>query len=208
MGISIILCHIGWITCGYKKLKCSNCHCSLSHKMIEYLTPILEHNFVGSDYDLVNILIHGLVHIPIDIDWHRMNPHPFRGTIPKGCLGKDEQVFQAIHSTHPGSDIDTIRQVHKNFRSEYFFRDMFKTTKPLHGYQYKHLVVFNTSGYNQDTHQANLNLFKLLAKAFQHGDNITEIYSIKKDRHEYTRAVDRPFARDHIALLVVRRLVY
>ena len=176
--------------------------------MVEYVTPILEHNFTGSDYNMVNILIHGLVHIPIDVEWHKMNPRPFRGTIPKGCLGKEEQVFQAIHSTHPDTTIEAVRLLYKNFRSEYFFRNMFKTTKPLHGYQYKHLVVFDTSAYSQDSHETNINLLKLLAKAFQHTNNITEIYSIKKDRHEDTRDSARPFARDYIALLVVRRLVY
>ena len=169
--------------------------------------PILEHNFVGSDYDIVNMLIHNMVHIPQEVEWHKMNPYPFRGTLPR-TKAVDEAVFQAIHSTHQNTTIDAVRKSYKNFRSESFFANMFITNKPLHGHQYRHIVVFDTSTYSSSVHQENLALFQKLAKAFVYDGNILEIYSIKKDRHEGTRSCTRPFARDHIALLVVRRLEY
>jgi uncharacterized Fe-S cluster-containing radical SAM superfamily protein len=139
--------------------------------------------------------------IPNDKNWARLDQRPFHGTIP---TQREDFVFQAIHfMDRNNTPIEEVRNKYRRFRSEKFF-GMFHTDKILHGCQYENIVVFDTSAYEDYTHTKNLDMFQILANAFQYDHNVVEIHSISKDRHDGSRDRSRPFARDHVALLVVR----
>jgi hypothetical protein len=155
----------------------------------------------GQTYEQVDAFMHELVSIPNNIEFDKLNNRPFRGTVPKN---KEMKVYEAIlYSKEDNTTIEEVMKQNKRFRLENFFGNMFSTGKVLHGSRYKDTLLFDVSAYDDATHNRHLNLFKLLAEVFEYDNNLIDIYSITKDRHNNARDCCRPFARDSIALLVI-----
>jgi hypothetical protein len=162
------------------------------------MATVIHHNFVGKTYEDVDAQIHAITGVPATMKWTDLDQRPFRGNVPKESEG---YVFQAIRFLTQNKTLEEVRMDSCGFRSEKFFGNMFRTDKLLHGYQHNKTVVFDTSTYGNGTHENNLAMFQILAKAFQ--GKVVEIHSVRKDNHEGASS-GRPFARDHVALLVVR----
>jgi hypothetical protein len=169
-----------------------------------HIQPVL-YNLKGQTYEQVDRRIHQLVGIPDDKEFYKLSNKPFRGTIPKDKTMKVyEVILYSEQQYNPNATMDDVMSKHKHFRLENSFGNMFRTGKTLHGSRYQNTVIFDVSAYDDSTHMNHLNLFKRLAEAFEYDNNAIEIYSIEKDRHDNARDRCRPFARDSIALLIIR----
>jgi hypothetical protein len=167
------------------------------------MEDVLTHNFVGKTYEYVESKIHEITGIPNNKKWDTLNKRPFLGSVNKQ---QEDYVFQAsLFTMRDNRTIDDIRDNFKNFRSADYLGNIFITDKPLYGYKYNDTVIFETSAYEESTHNNNLKMFELLSKAFQDNSRIVKIHSIVKSRHDYD-STTRRFYRDYIALLVIQRV--
>ena len=152
-------------------------------------------DLTGRSYEEVDDHLCGLVGLSPSA-FQAMGGRPFRGLVARD---KEHALHEAMVFTMP---CDAFLNGHPRFRNYNFFTSLFRTEKPLHGRRSRNTVVFDTSAYSASTHARNIELCSLLARVY--APRHAEVYSIRKDNHLGARGSDRPWARDHIALLVVR----
>lgn len=155
----------------------------------------------GRVYDEVDRELRNVIGLPATVPWSKSgDKRAFRGLVPKDR----SQMLLDLWWSRSGilSDKENFFQKNRYFRSDPSCGDLFRTDKPFNCSRFKNVTVFDTSAYEQSTHQENLQVMEQLSRVLE--PRPMELYSIVKDGHDMTRCRDRPFARVYIALLVVR----
>lgn len=174
--------------------------------------PRIVLNWRGMSYEDVDRRLHDLVGIPVEKKFVDLPATVFKGTVPKS---KTHLVFDAMefaHLTrHRTIDREELERTYATFRSEGFLANMLPTDKPLHGRRIgSEKILFDVSAYEDSTHEDHLQLLERLARIWQDSAVRMELYSIEKDNHNSThnsRCATTPFVRDHLAFLLVWRVV-
>jgi len=158
-----------------------------------------ELDYTNMPYEEFDRNIRGLTKYPINKSWSDGNTSAFRCSIPKA---NDRYVEEAVKFSWR-NDNKTIDL--KHYRSENFFGNMFNTDKPLHGRKYGNTIMWDFSSYDLSCHSDHIELLRKLALAYQFNMNKIHIYSIRKDfsRDTMTRNTSTPFARPHLAIMIV-----
>jgi hypothetical protein len=188
---------------------------------------LIELDLRGQEYEAVEARIRARVGLPARRKWGDVDKRAFRGLVPPeqelhvyaAMLFTDRNARERLR--HEGWDGDYAKLAtldrapwspglveewrrfkvsRRHFRREGFWGNTIMTDKLLSSRRFDGTVVFDTSAYEASTHAFNLELMRWLARVY--APRPAQIISILKDRHEGSRS--RPFARDHLTLLVVR----
>jgi hypothetical protein len=162
----------------------------------------------GMTYDDVDRRLHELAGIPIRLPFADMTSTVFRGTVPRTITSKVFDAIEYAHNIYSPNTLHSrseIESSYRYFRNESFFGNMFPSDKPLHGRRFRRTLIFDTSAYEDTTHENNIAVFQRLARIWEGIAVSIRLYDIRKDIHTelYSRNSLTPFVRNHIAFLVV-----